>query len=183
MTVITIIAVAAGLAAPGIRSAIAERRLSQAAYMVARLARLGRAQSIASGRAHLLRYAPADGSVIVYRGNNNRCNGTNWAGIVAGPACGAVGTACLDGMDENQPWFADYEITITSDLAGEINLCWEQDGVLWALPGALNSAPFSDANVVNGALRFSLQRAVGGDIQGVVRQVAVPLSSEARVVR
>lgn len=186
MIVVVIISIAATVAAPSIGAALAERRLSHAAYDLARIASLGRSLAISSGRAHLLTYEPGavgTGTLTLYRGLNSRCNTNNWANIVGGPACGADDSLCIDQLREAR--YATNEIDLEASGGDTVmHLCWEQDGVLWNLvAGALGTTPMTDANTVNGAFLFELSRKPGGAQVGVVRRVAVPLSSSARVIR
>lgn len=103
LVVVLIIAITAMLAGPAWRAAAEERRTSEAALDLVRVFRRMRSESMAYGRAHILRYTTADsGTFEVYRGTASECNSNLWAPLVAEGPCGDTvafpNSYCVDGF-------------------------------------------------------------------------------------
>lgn len=95
LTVVAIIAVSASLVGPAVGRAMQGSRIRSAAVDAARLMRRARAESVSSGRAHLIRYlavAPAStaGRFELWRGFTSACRFNDWTDIVG------VGTTYRD---------------------------------------------------------------------------------------
>lgn len=179
---VAIVAVVAGLAAPGLGRAMAERRANQAMLDVVRLARRGRSEAAAFGRAHLLRFSDADsGSVQLYRGLNNGCNSNAWGALVGGGCAG--NPMCL-----GEVLMADYarpassiDMTLLPE-ASDVDICFQPSGAMMWLGGGNTS--FTSDNVISGGFIFRLTPRDGeGEVRGVIRNVLLPLGGEARVLR
>jgi prepilin-type N-terminal cleavage/methylation domain-containing protein len=185
MVVLVVIAVVAGLAAPAISKAMHERRTAEAALDLVRLARHARSSAAGFGRAHMLRFLPNDpGRVLVLRGRNNRCNGNVWApndwNANAAAPC-EQNDFCIDELDMYRRFHTSSNDVALTSAMGAVDVCYEPTGVVrWRLGGA---GMFLEANSIGGGIRFDVVPRVGGNENGVVRRVVIPLGGDARVVR
>ncbi|MEZ4249104.1 MAG: prepilin-type N-terminal cleavage/methylation domain-containing protein [Polyangiales bacterium] len=178
MIVVAVIAIVAALAAPSVGAAAGERRSNETALDIVRLARRGRSEAVGYGRAHLLQFtAGANGQFALFRGDSNRCNNANWAGVV-GAGCTAANTACRDLVSGDVRSTPGQQIVISSEDGAAVDICFEPTGrVLWRRAGL-----FSDRQggpMTGGGVRFNIVRN-GGD--GVTRRILVPLGADARVL-
>jgi type II secretory pathway pseudopilin PulG len=191
MIIVAIIAITASLAMPAMHSAMAERKNSEAAYDLVRLMRHARAEALAYGRAHLVRFSPVkNGSFTVYRGISSNCNSNNWAPLIAAGICGDPASMCIDrismieGPDDGN---GTYELGSTRVRASEstgllaLDLCYQPTGLLYHRRTPVGR--FTDQNSVNGGYVFNFQRVDDGRATGVMRRVVVPMSGDPRVLR
>ena len=195
------------LAGPAWRAAAEERRTSEAALDLVRVFRRMRSESMAYGRAHILRYTTADsGTFEVYRGTASECNSNLWAPLVAEGPCGDTvafpNSYCVDGFSMADEAYSIGGTTIqvtavaskggTASLNAATDICFEPMGrMMWRAGDSLVSA---DARMVEGTngsamgdtgggFLFEFQRLEGSTKVGVARYVAIPLGGDARLLR
>jgi len=208
LIVVAIIAITAALAAPAIHQATMERKNHEAATDLLLLARKARTESIAYGRAHLLRYRSTGGTggralFEVYRGISNNCNAQptpgQWADIVGfGPCNSPSGnTFCIDWLDMGSDTFSSITTGSTSFQVTEgpgagpgraqLDVCYEPNGIMKG--SNTLGGPFSELNTlpsgasISGGVVFRFQRLDGGTPAGVARRVALPLSGDPRLMQ
>ena len=175
LVVVIIIGVVAALAAPTIGTALANRRTNELALDVVRMVRHARSSSMGHGVAHVLSFT--DGHLEVWRGENNRCNGNDWATLLSAD-CGAT-SRCTDYLD---PDAISSSSTYTAAISNGITfLCFEPTGQMYWSDST--TAAFSNLNTVGGALTVTVERSFGGATQGVSKQVIIPFGGDARVRR
>ncbi len=181
MVVVSIIAVVAALAAPSVGAAFGERRSSETALDIVRIARRARSEAVGYGRAYLLRFTSNEnGRFELFRGDSNRCNNADW-GALTGIGCTAANPACRDVVAAAERSTAGQRIEVLAERGtAAIDLCFEPTGrVLWRGGGAL----FSDRAagvMLGGGVRFEIVRAGGA---GVTRRVVFPLGGDARLLQ
>lgn len=179
LVVVAVIAVMAGLAAPAIGRAMAERRANQAMVDVMRLLRRARSEAAAYGRAHLLQFFAADGgSMQLYRGRNNGCNSNNWVAIIDS---GCDGNAmCVGQVAMTTFARGDSSITMAEAGGGNVFVCFQPSGAtMW-----FDGVTFAGATPPTTGFVFSLTPRDGyGAERGVIRRVALPFGGDARVLR
>ncbi len=185
LIVIIIIAVSAGLAAPAIGTAMAERRVAQAALDLVRIGRQARSEALGYGRAHVLRFTNSSsvgvlGRVRVFRGINNGCNTNDWVTIMA---AASMQIEDFD-MSDQQYQVGSHSIQLRAPN-DPLDVCFEGSGVVRYRSGATatGNGRFTDANTVGGGFVVTLQRQVDGTSAGVVRRVILPLGGQPRVLR
>ncbi len=185
MTVVTIIGISIAIAAPAIGGAMADRRAGQAALDLVRLARHARSESVAYGRATLLRYQnTSNGEVRLYRGINNGCTTNDWDTLTGGPACGTTGSFCIDWeLMSSADYSVGSQVTVMAEEAGSdfLDICYRSNGMMEWRTSA--SGTFSDLNTVQGGFRFTFTRKRGGSPLGVVRRIVIPFGGDARTLR
>ncbi len=192
MVVVTIIGILAMIAMPAFASGAAERRVSEAALDVVRLARRARSEAVAHGRAYLLRYttvtrAGALGQVELWRGDNDRCNQVDWDAIRARGDCEA-NPSCVDEVDLSHPRYnrSGSQVRMRAPgLGGWVDACYQPSGVMfWRnRPGRMTDRNIERGRSLGGAIRFTFEGVQAGAVQGVRRFAVLPLGGEARVAR
>ncbi|MCA9602914.1 MAG: prepilin-type N-terminal cleavage/methylation domain-containing protein [Polyangiales bacterium] len=208
MTVVFIIAISATLAGPAFRGASVERKNGQATLDVLRLFRNARSESIAYGRAHLIRFLPdADGAFRVYRGATSSCldqvtslTPNGWKDVLAVGDCDAATTMCIDYVVMNDDDYAIASSTLSvvavDKMGGSaesnqaIDVCFEPQGTMYWRRAADTAnldiatlASEDSAGALNGGFLFQFTRKDGGVVTGVSRYVALPLGGQARILR
>lgn len=188
--VVAVIAVTAGLAAPTMYNAFAERRTASAPIDFVRMVRRARSEAMAYGRAHLIRFdATSPGRFLLFRGVSSSCVGNTWEGeIIPGTISGQCGVGdmrlCIEELNMASDYYSTgaLDVRVTdSAAAASVDICYEPTGrTLFRAP---TTAALSDDNTINGGRRFNFRRYEGGSPLGVTRQVVVPLGGEARVLR
>ncbi len=191
MMVVTIIAITAGLAAPAMYNAFAERRTATAPIDFIRMVRRGRSEAMAYGRAHLIRFSSSSpGSFMLYRGVSSSCVGNDWTAIIPTSStnpCGEPGSdnqMCIEEMRLGGSYYTTGSLSVhatESSAASDVDLCFEPDGR--TLFRKSTSATLTSDNTINGGLIFNFRRYDSGAPIGVVRQVVVPLGGDARLMR
>lgn len=184
LIVVAIIAITSALAAPAVHGAIMERKNNEAGLELVRLARRGRAEALAYGRAYVLSFdGSGDGVYRLYRGISSDCNAlaNNWAVLMADTACDGSG-ACVDRLDmASSEWTLGSSEIRSAEASGRarVDVCFEPRGTVEHRTSA--SARFSAINNVAGGYLFDFKRYGSGTETGVTRQVIVPLGSDARM--
>lgn len=189
MIAICIIITVTALAAPAIGTARADARAARAAHNLIRLGRRARAEAIAYGRAHVLRYGTTSssgtsfGHMSLYRGVTSTCNTNDWVAIMASPACGAANSMCLDELDlgDSQYNTGSHTVTMRSPAYAFVDICYQPNGGV--LHREIAAGRFSDQNTVTGGFRFDISREVSGVQDGVTRSVIFPLGGVPRMFR
>ncbi len=185
MITIGIIGAALALAAPSVRSALANRRNQQASLDVLSLALRARSDALSLGRAHMLRFsdgANANGKVELFRGINNGCNTNDWVTIMSGPACGQTNSYCLGYVDMED--FASTAGTLKMtpvDNAG-LELCYSSSGVMmWRTDDGTSF----NQNAPSGSKDFivNFERMDGTTVVGVARSLMFPMGGMPRMTR
>ncbi len=192
MVVVTIIGILAMIAMPAFASGAAERRVSEAALDVVRLARRARSEAVAHGRAYLLRYTAltrvgALGQVELWRGDNDRCNQVDWDAIRSRGACEA-NPSCVDEVDLSHPRYnrSGSQVRMRAPgLGAWVDACYQPNGaMLWRnRRGRMTSRNIDGGRALGGAIRFRFEGVQSGAVEGVQRFVVLPLGGEARVAR
>ncbi|MBK8171322.1 MAG: hypothetical protein IPK60_13380 [Sandaracinaceae bacterium] len=188
MIAICIIITVTALAAPAIGTARADARAARASQNLIRLGRRARAESIAYGRAHLLRYTTASsvgsqGRMMLYRGVTSTCNSNNWLAILASPTCGVANSMCVDELDlgDTQYNTTTHTVLLRSPAFAFVDICYQPNGNM--LHREIATARFIDQNTVAGGFAFNITRAVDGVQDGVTRTVVFPLGGVPRLFR
>ena len=175
---------------------MAERRAAQAALDVVRLSRRARAESMAFGRAHLLRFnnlgsAGSEGSLRLFRGRTPSCRTSNWnAAVGALPPiisgfCPAS-SMCVDLVDLSDTRYNTGTHTVELRAPGTSNhdICYEPSGAMmfrYAGGAWLDSNAATADNA--GGIRMSVTRKVSGVIEGNTRWIVFPWGGTARTLR
>lgn len=193
MAVVLIILVAMALAAPAISTTLAEKRSGQVALDLVRLGRRARTDSMAYGRAQVLRYtaagaAGAFGRVRLFRGIAGGCNTNNWLAIfAAGGVCGAAASTCVDELDASS---SRYRLggndTLLSPPAAfpAVDICYEPNGtMMYSVNGAITRFTANNSAALGGGFVFTVVRQRSGAVEGPTRRVVFPLGGTARVLR
>lgn len=185
MVIVLVIGVMSSLAIPSIQGAMAERRARAASIDLVLMARRGRAEAAAFGRAHVLRWNNTNnGTFNLYRGRASSCNAraNDWLVLTASNCAAANPGFCVE-----QSLATDYQMGSTDVLVTEstgrgfLDICFEPGGRVTWRNGA--GGQFTDRNFVNGAFRFVFQRRENGAPTGVARTIIVPLGANARELR
>ena len=186
LIIVAIIGITSAIAAPAVHQSIMERKNSEAALDLVRLARRGRAEALSYGRAYVLRFdAGADGSFRLYRGISSDCNGlaNAWDTIMADTACDGSGM-CVDAVEmaDSQWTLGGSDIRAAESTARtRVDICFEPRGTVEHRTSG--TARFSGINTVTGGYIFDFARYASGSEVGVSRSVIVPLGSDARVMQ
>ncbi len=206
MIVVLIIAISATAAGPAFHSASVERKNQTAGLDLVRLVGNARSESSAYGRAVLMRFTSENhGSFKLYRGLTSSCTDqvtpitAGWTSIIAGGECDDPVTNCIDYLDLEGDNYAipgtelsAMSVTTKADsteVFQHIDICVNPQGrMMWrgaASVAALNTAVFTDQNsaAINGGFLFKFSREDDGVATGVPRYVALPLGSDARMLR
>ncbi len=196
MVVIAIIGIGAALAAPAISTAMAERRASQASLDVVRLARRARSETMAFGRASLLRFnnfgsAGSQGSLRMFRGRTPSCRTSNWDAAVGGipPIISGfcpASSMCVDLVDLSDTKYDTGTHTVELRAPGTSNhdICYEPNGaMMFRYAGGAwldNNAATADNA---GGIRMHVQRKVSGVVEGSDRWIVFPWGGTPRILR
>ena len=196
MVVVAIIGIAAALAAPAISTAMAERRAAEGALDVVRLGRRARAETMAFGRAHLLRFEQSgsigsEGSLRMFRGRTPSCRTSNWTSavgtippIITG-FCPAS-SMCVDLVDMSDTHYqtGTHTVELSAPGAGDSDLCYEPSGAMMFRSAG---AAWLDSNAANAAIaggfRLRVQRKVSGVVEGNDRWIVFPWGGTPRILR
>jgi prepilin-type N-terminal cleavage/methylation domain-containing protein len=131
MIVVAIIGITAAIAAPAIGRAIASSRADRAVHDIIRIGRRGRSESIAYGRAYLLRVTTTGtGGVQLWRGSSSLCR-QDWATIVSAGNCvspAAPDGNCVDYMDAGMYVADPFVLTIAQPVTPAVELCFQSNG-------------------------------------------------------
>jgi prepilin-type N-terminal cleavage/methylation domain-containing protein len=184
LIVVAVIATVAMLAGPALQQTVGEHRAATAALDLVRLGRRARSESLAFGRAHLMRIDANAETVRVYRGITNSCR-TNDRALITAVACGAPGTSCIDSMDLTSHTYRRGSIgvymAITSGNA-LLDACYRPSGVVEFRTTAVGT--FSDLNTNAGGWIVTLQREDDDDgAIGVARRILIPHGGDTRILR
>lgn len=196
MVVVVIIGIAAALSAPAISTAMADRRAAQGALDVVRLARRARAETMAFGRSHLLRFnnsgsSGTEGSLRLFRGRTPSCRTSNWnAAVGALPPiitgfCPA-GSMCVDLVDMSDSRYntGTHSVELRAPGISNHDICYEPSGAMmfrYAGGAWLDSNAATADNA--GGIRMSVQRKVSGTVEGVTRWIVFPWGGTPRILR
>ena len=193
MTVVVIVLVGMTLAAPTLSTALAEKRTGQVSLDLVRLGRRARADAIAYGRAHILRYGLAGaagnfGRVRLIRGVAGGCNANGWAGIlVAAANCGTVTSPCIDELDAGA---SRYRLGGNDSLLSApaafpaVDLCYEPSGrMMYSINAATTRFTANNTATLGGGFVFTVVRQRAAVTAGPTRRVVFPLGGTARVLR
>lgn len=196
MVVVAIIGIAAALAAPAVSTAMAERRAAEGAIDVVRLARRARAETMAFGRAHLLRFnnsgaAGTQGSLRMFRGRTPSCRTSNWNAPVGGlPAiitgfCPAS-SMCVDLVDMSDTRYntGTHSVELRAPGLSNHDICYEPNGAMmfrYAGGAWLDSNAATADNM--GGIRLSVARKLGGVVEGNTRWIVFPWGGTPRILR
>lgn len=148
MVIVTIIAIIAGLAAPGMMRAMSINRAQRATLDVTRLGRAARSDAISFGRTYLLRLvagASGRGRLELWRGITDTCRTTPWNTVMVADGCTSVPPApdCIDSVDMDHYSTSSSWVVLTS--VGSPMLCFEPDDELWVSNGgAFTEAALSE---------------------------------------
>jgi len=193
MAVVMIILVGMTLAAPTISTALAEKRTGQVALDLVRLGRRARADSIAYGRAQVLRYSNAGafgafGRVQLFRGIAGGCNTNNWVPIFAAAGtCGSATSTCVDELDASNSRYrlGGNDSLLTSPAAfPAVDICYEPNGtMMYSVNGGTTRFTPNNSAALGGGFVFSVVRQRSGANEGPTRRVVFPLGGSARVLR
>jgi hypothetical protein len=193
MAVVVIIMVAMALAAPSIGTTLAEKRVGQVGLDLVRLGRRARADSIAYGRAHVLRYSAAGaggafGRVQLFRGIAGGCNTNNWTPIVAaGAVCGTEASTCVDELDASATRYRlGGDDALLTPPAGfpVVDLCYQPNGMMmYSADAATTRFSANNSAALGGGFVFSVVRQRSGVTQGPARRIVFPLGGSARILR
>lgn len=183
MVIVVIIMITAALAAPGMMRAFAVNRAQRATNDVARIGREARSDSIAYGRAYMLRYDAGRngrGRLELWRGLTDTCRTNPWATIMVAGGCTTEPPApdCVDMVE-----LADYETGshwVTLTTPGPTLLCFEPDDEMWTSTGSTTLFTLPLAAVTLPVQRF--ESATGG-VPLESRGVIFPAFGPPRVQR
>lgn len=199
MIALVIIGIMAATIAPSLSEVLADNRQASAAMDIVRLARHTRAQAIATGTAHLLRYRATEdaagafglGTVATYVGMNSQCMQTPWAQTFV-PAVGSgQGPVDLFHMGDYNP--TDGETAphaddgnrhviattarFTSEAAAvqtETRICYQPNGDIYTgVDGALT--------IQTAPVLITIARSINTASRGQDRQVLFPVGGNARL--
>ena len=190
MTVVAIIGITAGLAAPAMMSSIANRRAGEATHAVVRIGARARSEALAYSRAHLLTFVPTStgpdsyGTFELWRGRIDRCAANDWSTLLTG-SC-ATNPDCIDSLDMGT--YAHPTNRVRVQLEGSVRgaLCFEPSGDMYYAntpPGAGGSIWSSTPPAGRGGVEFSVDRMTNGARTGVTRRVVFPFGATPRIRR
>jgi prepilin-type N-terminal cleavage/methylation domain-containing protein len=193
MAVVVIVLVGMTLAAPAISTALAEKRSGQVTLDLVRLGRRARADAIAYGRAHLLRYGAtgADGDfgrVRLIRGFTGGCNTNDWAAILtAATDCVAAASPCIDELDASATRYRlggnDTLLSPPADFT-TLDICYEPNGrMMYSADGSITRFTANNTAAIGGGFVFRAVRQRNSVNVGPARRVLFPLGGTARVLR
>lgn len=186
LTVIAIIAITVGLAAPAMMNAGANRRANEAQHAVVRIGARARSEAIAYGRAHVLSFRTTSsgrggtfGTLELWRGRVDRCASNNWGALLVGSCNG--NDDCVESLDMGRYAYPTHRVQLRMEGAANGTLCFQPNGeMFFAGPGGLwRDVPPAGAD----AVRFRLRRLSGGSPTGVDRFVIFPFGSTPRIQR
>ena len=193
MAVVVLVLIGMTLAAPAISTALAEKRSGQVTLDLVRLGRRARADAIAYGRAHVLRYGATGaggdfGRVRLLRGFTGGCNTNNWTTILAAAAdCTAANSTCIDELDATA---SRYRLggndTLLSAPAAfpALDICYEPNGrMMYSANAATTRFTANNTVAIGGGFVFTAVRQRDGVNVGPTRRVIFPLGGTARVLR
>jgi len=196
MIVIAIIGLVAALAAPAISTAMAERRAGQAAIDVVRLGRRARAETMAFGRAHLIRFnnfgsTGSDGSMRLWRGRTSSCRTNNWDAAAGGLPAIITGfcppsSMCVEAVDMADTRYntGTHSVMLRAPGTSNHDICYQPDG---AMMFRYSGGAWLDSNAATadnaGGIRFQVTRKVSGVVDGADRWVVFPWGNSARILR
>lgn len=179
MVVVAIIGISAAIAAPALTQAMANRRANEAQHELVRIGARARSESMAYGRAHLLTFAPgANGTVALWRGRSNLCNGNAWGTIMAAASTCADNPSCVDAIAMSRYDVGSHSVVM--EMTGGPWLCFQPDGQVFA---AAAGARFAPAGVGTEAATFTFTHYSGGTDDNSVRQVVFPFGAAPRIAR
>lgn len=202
MAVVVIISAMAALAGPSIMNALGDYRARDFTGQVVNVYNAARARATGTGRAQLVRFSAAanggQGGLIAYEGNNSSCVASNWVAIVAA-GC-ATGTGfCTDQLNPATRQLPDEMMQLSMRTTGnagtwaetDADTCYEPNGITFWRAGTAVAAglPMSSENggstgTLRGGFLMRVQRLGNGNVPiSVDRQVTIPLSATARVMR
>lgn len=179
LIVVAVISISAGIAAPALSRAMANRRANEATHSLVRIGARARSEALVYGRAHLLRYADAtDGRVELWRGRLDRCSANDWATIVSAD-CNAD-PDCLDAVDMTSFASTSHSVRMRLPGASAADLCFEPSGESYvSTTGLFGTTPPSGTDGV----LFTLQRLESGADAGPLRRVVFPFAGTPRIAR
>jgi prepilin-type N-terminal cleavage/methylation domain-containing protein len=183
MIVVAIIGITSALAAPAIMRAMAISRADRATHDLVRIMRFGRSQSMAYGRAYLLRYVNVgNGRVELWQGVTSACRLENWTTITATGNCAPPGSPsgnCADYVDSTMYDSGPHTVVITS--VGTVDVCFQPNGdALVRASGATGLFTLP----ATGVARFNVDRREAGATSGdPIRAAIVPTAGAPRVLR
>ena len=193
MAVVVIVLIGSTLAAPAISTALAEKRSGQVMLDLVRLGRRARADAIAYGRAHVLRYTAAGavgnfGRVRLIRGFTGGCNTNNWTAILAAaPDCTAATSTCIDELDASASRYrlggSDTLLSSPADFP-TLDICYEPNGrMMYSADGSTTRFTANNTAAIGGGFVFTGVRQRASVNVGPTRRVIFPLGGTARVLR
>lgn len=188
MVVVLIIAVTLRLAAPAVQAAMSNRRDRESLHDTISTLRRARSESIAYGRAHLIRYdrsaVSGGGQMSIYRGVNGGCRTNDWTTLIAGPACGVPGSMCIDTVQtaDSSSRSNQARIVIEETDYDFVDICYSSSGnMLWRTSAA---GVFTDTPPSGNGFVFRIRHTDGqGGYTGMALSVLIPFGSIARVQR
>ena len=194
MAVVMIILVGMTLAAPTISVTMAEKRTQQVALDLVRLGRRARADSIAYGRAQVLRYTAASatgsfGRVRLYRGIAGGCNTNNWTTVLAGlgAGCGAAASTCVDELDASESRYRlggnDSQLDPPAGFQA-VDICYQPNGtMMYSVNAATTRFTANNSAALGGGFVFTVVRQRSGTNEGPTRSIVFPLGGSPRILR
>jgi len=194
MIVLVIVGIMAMTVAPSLSEVLGTNRHANAAMDLMRFMRRARSQSIATGKAQLIRFDATGsnklGRIDVFNGISNRCRQTPWADAIARPV---NRSRAFDMIDYNpsviggKPSLDDAHrpviglsarvLAIGVDPMPEVRVCYQPDGLVYR---GWNPDP-TVLRVQELELEFRLRRAVDGVRHGEDRLVVLPPGGNARL--
>lgn len=173
MVIVTIIAVTALIAGPGVSRALARSRAERATLDIARLGRRARSEAMAYGRAQLLQFSTANGfgRVDLWRGNTSSCTVSDWATVTGGGCAGSID--CVDFVDASQANHGFHAVQLQGQTQ---RICYESDGDTFVSVGG-GLVPALAGVTIN------VQRLEGGSSVDPARGILFPAFAAPRVIR
>lgn len=179
LIVVAVISISAGIAAPALSRAMANRRANEATHSLVRIGARARSEALMYGRAHLLRYADGtDGRVELWRGELDRCSANDWTTILDG-GC-EDNPSCRDVVDMASFAASSHSVRMRLVGATAADLCFEPSGETYvSTAGLFGTTPPSGSD----AVLFTLQRLENGAASGPLRRVVFPFGGTPRIAR
>jgi prepilin-type N-terminal cleavage/methylation domain-containing protein len=194
MIVLVIVGIMAMTVAPSLSEVLGTNRHANAAMDLMRFMRRARSQSIATGKAQLIRFQTAGanrlGRIDVLTGISNRCRQTPWAAAIARPVNRSMAFDMTDynpsaigskpGLDDTgRPLIVltAHVPAVGADPLSEVRLCYQPDGLVyrgWDPDPTL-------LRIQDLAVEFRLRRQLDGARHGEDRFVALPPGGNARL--
>lgn len=197
MIALVIVGIMAATIAPSLSEVMADNRQTSAAMDIVRLARMTRAQAIATGTAHLLRYDATNaaaganglGTISTYVGMNSKCLQTPWRQTftpAVGSGQGPVGlfhmgdynpTDGAPGADDDNR----HVIALTTRVGAENNAVQAAMHICYQPNGDIYTGPTLALTLQTLPVLITIARSINDVSRGRDRQVLFPVGGNARL--